>query len=95
MVSAVQIGLDLDTFLDLTYSEFSIYLEAHQRKQDIRMREMAYFTSCLMNCWTKKKIKPTMLYNHNSKGKGSVNLTGLPVEVVKAHYRKKIQQNKD
>lgn len=87
-----------DIFWDLTPFEFGCAVKAKMKNDDLVMQQKSFFTSYLINCWSKRNKKPKDLYKPMSFGKNKnsnkiKNLTGAPASFVREYYNKKLNKN--
>ncbi len=59
----------------MTWYELSLWFDGHGIKERNALEANAHFTACLMNCWTKRRIRGSQLIGTR---KGVVDVTALP-----------------
>jgi len=94
-------GIPDDIGTGVTLRELSVMFKGHQAQQRRQMEMLAWACANIMNCWTKKKIKPKDLLPRE-KGKMSgpseyEQKRTMPktIEGIKAMMRKRMEDKED
>ncbi len=89
MVLALQVGISLDTFWTLSLFEIGCYIEAFNKERKQQYELYAWHAANIMNCWTKKSVKPKdLLGGDNSNSSNGVNLVTANAKQLSAFYNK-------
>ena len=72
----------------MTPREFGNYCKGYEKRERAVMEKLAWHAANIMNMWIGKKSKALTVQKLLGKGGGpSADLTGMPVDIVKAKVR--------
>ena len=101
MVSAAEIGIDPNSFWDMTFRDFALYHEGYCKRIDREMQMLAWACANIMNCWVPKgkpKITVNKLLPRQQKTKVDVddlppqNLEEAKDRVRRANERRDVEE---